>query len=148
LSTLLLDASALLAAFDKEDAYHESAKALLADQDVSLVTLDLARYEIANVAVCAWREPEWVASLLEAVDRIADDGGVIASDTKLLEEAAKLAEERSISVYDAAYVAAASRGARTLISCDRRDLLSKDLAVSPSDARSPSAAQTERPATD
>jgi predicted nucleic acid-binding protein len=64
-STLLLDASAILAAFDSEDDLHEAAKAILADPDVTLATLDLARYEVANVAVRAWRDPAQVSPLSE-----------------------------------------------------------------------------------
>jgi predicted nucleic acid-binding protein len=137
LSALLLDASVILAAFDTDDIHHEPAKAILADTETMLATLDLARYEIANVAVRAWRAPERVASLLEAIDRIGEDGGVVISDSGLLTKAAELAEKHSISVYDAAYVAASSMGGRTLVSCDERDLLSKGRAVSPEEARKP-----------
>ncbi len=135
MSTLLLDASVILAAFDRDDAHHEPARAMLSDPAVTLATLDLARYEVANVAVRAWRAPDRVAPLLEAIERIANDGGVIASTTALLTRAAELAEEHAISVYDAAYAAAAGHGDRTLVSCDTRDLLSKSLASSPADAR-------------
>jgi predicted nucleic acid-binding protein len=131
LSTLLLDASTVLAAFDLDDRHHEAAGALLVDDSVTLATLDLARYEVANVAVRAWRAPEVVKTLLAALDRFADDGGVIASTSALLARAAELAERHAISVYDAAYVAVAGEGERQLVSCDTRDLVSKGLAVLP-----------------
>lgn len=131
MSTLLLDASAVLAAFDPDDRHHGHAHALLADDSVTLATLDLARYEVANVAVCAWRAPDAVAPLLAALDQIADDGGVVVSTGSLLARAAELAERHGISVYDAAYVAAAGEGDRHLVSCDERDLVSKGLAVLP-----------------
>jgi predicted nucleic acid-binding protein len=130
-STLLLDASVILAAFDSDDELHGSSRALLADSDVTLTTLDLARYEVANVAVRGWCELGLVASLLEAIDRISGDGGVVPSTTTLLSRAAKLADEHTISVYDAAYVAAADQAGGTLVSCDVRDLVSKGLASSP-----------------
>jgi len=130
-STLLLDASVILAAFDSDDELHGPSQALLADPDVTLTTLDLARYEVANVAVRGWCELGRVAPLLEAIDRISGDGGVIPSTTSLLSRAAKLADEHTISVYDAAYVAAADQGGGTLVSCDIRDLVSKGLASSP-----------------
>jgi predicted nucleic acid-binding protein len=130
-STLLLDASVVLAAFDRADRHHGSATALLGDGSVTLATLDLARYEVANVAVRAWRAPQSVASLLAAVERLADDGGVIESTGALLARAAELAEQHEISVYDAAYVAAAGEGERSLVSCDARDLVSKGLAALP-----------------
>jgi len=135
LTTLLLDASVVLAAFDPSDEHHQPAKALLVDPDLTLATLDLVRYEVANVAVRAWRAPGTVAPLLAAVERIADDGGVMESTATLLERAAELAEQHTISVYDAAYVAAANQTDRRLVSCDDRDLVTKTLAVHPASAR-------------
>lgn len=125
MSTLVLDASVILAAFDSDDDLHEPAKTILADPEVTLATLDLARYEVANVAIRAWRAPARVAPLLEAIDQIAGDGGITASTTALLTRAAELAEEHTISVYDAAYVAAAAQAGGTLVSCDTRDLIDK-----------------------
>jgi predicted nucleic acid-binding protein len=130
-TTLLLDASVLLSAFDSDDDQHDPARSLLADDGVSLATLDLARYEVTNVAVRGWREPKAVPRLLEAIERLAEDGGVLTSTQSLLVSAAELAEQHSISVYEAAYVVAAAIGDRGLVSCDRRDLVSKGLAVLP-----------------
>ncbi|HTC72389.1 MAG TPA: PIN domain-containing protein [Solirubrobacteraceae bacterium] len=128
---MLLDASVILAAFDSDDDLHGPSRSLLADPEVTLATLDLARYEVANVAIRAWHDLGRVAPLLEAIDRISGDGGVMSSTTDLLTRAAQLAEEHMISVYDAAYVAAADRAGGALISCDVRDLVSKGLASSP-----------------
>ncbi len=133
MTTLLLDASVLLAAFDPEDDYHEPARALLEDDEVTLATLDLARYEVANVVVRAWRAPELVASLLAVIEKLANDGGVLSSTDTLLARAAEIAEHHTISVYDAAYAAAAEEGGHRLVSCDERDLVSKDLAALPTD---------------
>jgi predicted nucleic acid-binding protein len=130
-TTLLLDASALLAAFDPDDRNHDAARALLEDEETTLATLDLARFEVTNVAVRAWRSPKSVTPLLTAIERLADDGGVVSSTAALLSRAAEIAERHSISVYDAAYVAAASNGGYQLVSCDKRDLVSKGLAVLP-----------------
>jgi predicted nucleic acid-binding protein len=135
-TTLLLDASVLLAAFDPEDEHHEPSRALLEEDEPTLATLDLARYEVANVAVRAWRAPDSVLPLLSAIDRLAEDGGVIAATTPLLAQAAELAERHEISVYDATYATAASDLGRRLISCDKRDLVSRGLAVLPADALS------------
>jgi predicted nucleic acid-binding protein len=135
-TTLLLDASVLLAAFDPEDEHHEPSRALLEEDEPTLATLDLARYEVANVAVRAWRAPDSVLPLLSAIDRLAEDGGVIAATTPLLAQAAELAERHEISVYDATYAAAASDLGRRLISCDKRDLVSRGLAALPADALS------------
>jgi predicted nucleic acid-binding protein len=138
-TTLLLDASVLLAAFDPEDDHHEPARALLEDDQATLTTLDLARYEVANVTVRAWRSPESVAPLLAAIDKLADDGGVLASTGALITRAAELAERHAISVYDAAYAAAAGNAGHRLISCDERDLVSKRLATLPEEKNAPRA---------
>ncbi len=132
----MLDASAILAAFDAEDDLHESASAILVDPEITLATLDLARYEVTNVAIRAWRAPDRVATLLDAIDRIADDGGILSSTTALLTRAAQLADEHVISAYDAAYVAASNHIGGTLVSCDIRDLVSKKLASSPAQVHS------------
>jgi predicted nucleic acid-binding protein len=132
-STLLLDASAILAAFDSDDDLHDAAKAILVDPDVTLATLDLARYEVTNVAVRAWRDPGQVSPLLDAIDRISDDGGIVPATTTLLTRAAEIAERYTICVYDAAYVAAASQAGAALVSCDTRDLIGKGLGRSPAD---------------
>lgn len=136
MTTLLLDASVLLAAFDPEDDHHEPSRALLEDDDTTLATLDLARYEVANVAIRAWRAPDTVAPLLTAIDRLSDDGGVIASTSALLSQAAELAEIHEISVYDATYAATSVGLGRPLVSCDERDLVSRGLAVLPANAHS------------
>lgn len=136
MTTLLLDASVLLAAFDPGDDHHQPARALLEDDQATLATLDLARYEVTNVAVRAWRAPESVAPLLAAIERLADDGGVLASTDTLLTRAAEIAERHTISAYDAAYAAAANGAGHRLVSCDKRDLVSKGLATLPANARS------------
>ncbi len=135
MTTLLLDASTVLAAFDREDQHYESARALLVDSSTTLLSLDLARYEVTNVAVRAWAAPQAVSPLLAALERIADDGGLLPSTNALLTQAAATAQDHGISVYDAAYVAAAAEGERRLVSCDWRDLVSKGLAVFPEAAR-------------
>lgn len=131
---LLLDASVILAAFDLDDDFHRPSRVLLADPEVTLVTLDLARYEAVNVAARAWRRLDRASVLLDAIERISDDGGVVPSTAALLNRAATVAEEHAISVYDAAYVAAADQVGGTLVSCDTRDLVSKGLASSPAEA--------------
>ena len=134
MNTLLLDASVVLAAFDQDDPHKEAALAVLGDDSVSLMTIDLARYEIANVVVRAWAMPQLVSPFLAALERMEDDGGIVTSTNALIGRAAELADHHSISVYDAAYVAASADGDRQLVSCDERDLVSKGLAVLPGDA--------------
>jgi predicted nucleic acid-binding protein len=130
-STVLIDASVILAGFNRDDRCHEAAAALLAEDSITLATIDLARYEVTNVAIRAWSSPEAVGPLLSALGRIEDDGGVLDSSGALIARAAELAQDHEISVYDAAYVAAAERADRTLVSCDVRDLVSKGLARLP-----------------
>lgn len=134
MKTYVLDASALLAAFEPANDQHHSAGALLASRGTNLATLDLARYELANAAVCGWRSPDHVADLLDTLEQLAEDGGVIASTNALVAHAGRIAAEESLSVYDAAYVAATRRGDRRLVSCDVRDLVSKGLAMTPAEA--------------
>lgn len=136
MKTVLLDASTILAAFREEERHYEDAVALCTDESVSLATLDLARYEVLNTAVCAWRKPELVTTLLGVLEGIESDGGVLALSNVALARAAEIAEQHSISVYDAAYAAMAGGGDRQLVSCDERDLVSKDLAVLPGAAAS------------
>ncbi len=134
MTTLLLDASVLLTAFDHEDSNQEASAALLIQPDLVLSTIDLIRYEVANVAIRAWRSPESLRPLLDAVDQIHRDGGVLNSTYGLLTRAAELAGLHAISVYDASYLAAAEAEGSALVSCDQRDLVSKGLAVLPAEA--------------
>jgi predicted nucleic acid-binding protein len=128
----MVDSSVLLAAFDRQDDEWEASASVLRDPDLTVSTLDLARYEVANVAVRSWASPEDVRTLLEAIERISEDGGVIRSTLELITAASELADQNGISVYEAAYVIAARSGGRTLVSCDIRDLVSRQLAVLPS----------------
>ena len=45
----------------------------------------------------AWRAPESVAPLLTAIEKLAGDGGVLASTDILLTRAAELTERHTIS---------------------------------------------------
>lgn len=130
----LLDASVLLASEDPDDDHHDDAVLLLAGED-PLATLDLAFYEVTNVAVRAWGDLTAAARLRERVAALADDGGLVRADSALLSSAAAIAGEEGISAYDAAYVAAARRNRSQLVSCDVRDLISRGLAVLPGDLR-------------
>ncbi|MBS1877924.1 MAG: hypothetical protein JST31_00270 [Actinobacteria bacterium] len=67
------------------------------------------------------------------IERLADDGGVLASTHTLLTRAADIADRHAISVHDAAYAAASDQGGHRLVSCDERDLVSKGLASLPAD---------------
>lgn len=130
----LLDASVLLAAEDPDDDHHGDARWLLGFED-RLATLDLAFYEVTNVAVRAWHDQAAATRLQERVAALADDGGLSRADPSLISMATEIAADQGISVYDAAYVAAARRSECGLVSCDVRDLVSRGLALLPGDVR-------------
>lgn len=131
----ILDASVFLAREDPEDRNHLESRRLLEGPE-ALATLDLAWYEVINVAVRVWRDAPAARRLGQRLGAVADDGGLVRGDPALLAEASRLAVEHGISVYDAAYVAAARRVDGRLVSCDERDLVSKGLACLPAAARS------------
>jgi len=133
MSGWFLDASVLLACEDAIDANHADARRLL-EQPAALATLDLALYETTNVAIAAWKDARAARRVRSLVAAVADDGGLVRSDPALLEAASELALEHGISVYDAAYVAAAATVCARLVSCDERDLVSRGLAVLPANA--------------
>ena len=132
---LLLDASVLLAAEDPDDNHHASAAVLMVG-DEPLATLDLAYYESVNVAMRAWRDPAAAGRLLRRIAAIADDAGIVRVDEAILRRATAVADEHGISVYGAAYVAAARSRDCALVSCDLRDLVSRRLAILPGDVGS------------
>lgn len=129
----LLDSSVLLASEDPDDENHGDARRLLGGSD-PLATLDLAFYEVTNVAVRAWRDLSAAHRLRERVAAVADDGGLIRANAVLIADAAAVASENDISVYDAAFVVAARVSGGELVSCDLRDLVSRRLARLPRDA--------------
>jgi predicted nucleic acid-binding protein len=132
LTVWFVDASVVLASEDPDDENYAAAGQLLRG-DEPLATLDLAFYEVTNVAVRVWRDLPAARRLQERVSAIADDGGLMRADTALLSRAAAVAEEHGISVYDAAYAAAATEWGAQLVSCDLRDLVSRRLARLPGD---------------
>lgn len=134
MTELLLDASVILAAVDQSDQNSQSAHRLLFDLTHDLASIDLIRYELANVTAVAWREPERTSAVLALAETLGAKNGLIRSDMAMLVSASEVAAEHGISTYDAAYVVAARSSSRTLVSCDQRDLVSKGLAILPDDA--------------
>lgn len=128
-----IDASVLLASEDADDPHHLDAIRLLAGAE-PIATLDLAYYEVSNVALRVWHDTAADRRSRRRVTAIAEDGGLVRADPALLSSAARVAAEHGISVYDAAYVAGADRAGGVLVSCDVRDLVSKGLARLPGDA--------------
>jgi predicted nucleic acid-binding protein len=128
---IVLDASVLLAAEDADDAHHDDARRLL-ESGVALATIDLAAYEVTNVAEVRWRDPAASGRLRDRIWLIATYGQLVRVDRDLADAAAELSRAHAISEYDGAYVAAARSIAAPLASCDERDLVGRGLAVLPS----------------
>ncbi|HLI44742.1 MAG TPA: type II toxin-antitoxin system VapC family toxin [Acidimicrobiales bacterium] len=126
---IFLDASVLLAAEDTDDVHHKAAAALL--ETGALATLDLAVYEVINVAERRWRDADAGARLRQRLWAIAELGVLVRADPRLSARTAELAREHQLSSYDAAYVAAAQRLSLPLASCDQRNLVARGLAELP-----------------
>jgi predicted nucleic acid-binding protein len=124
--TLILDASIWLAALDPDDGFHESSRSLV-HGDVT--ALDLTLYEVANVATVRWSDPASARDVCELVLDACDV--LIRIDQDLLEETIAVSAHERITVYDAAYVAAAAREGYELVSADFPDLVNRGLAKPP-----------------
>lgn len=133
-ATMLMDASVWLAALDADDRHHDAAQGLVADSEPgSLAALDLTLYEIANVAAVRWRSTAAAARLVDLVQDACGDA-VVRIDRRLAAAAAALAAEHRLTVYDAAYVAAAGSNDWTLVSTDMTDLVRPGHAKAPDEA--------------
>ena len=133
MTTWFLDASVLLAARAPENPQHEYARRVVEAPD-DIATLDLARYEVANVTIRQWRDPDRAAQLQRMIDVISDTGGLLRVDSALAAHMTELADRHGLSAYDAGYVAGASRVGATLVSCDLRDLVEPGHAITPQQA--------------
>jgi predicted nucleic acid-binding protein len=126
-----LDASVLLAAEDLDDANHEASATLL--KTGALSTLDLAVYEVTNVAELRWGDVAASLRLRKRVWAIAELGTLVRVDEPLAERVVQIARQHGLSAYDSAYVAGAERLGIPLASCDEQDLVSRGLALLPAD---------------
>ena len=127
---IVVDASVLLAAEDADDAHHDASQQLF-EAGLPLATLDLAFYEVTNVAEVVWRDRAAGERLRQRVSLISTYGTLVRVDRLLADAAASVVHEFGISAYDAGYVAAARLLEATLASCDVRDLVDNGLAVLP-----------------
>jgi predicted nucleic acid-binding protein len=112
----------------------EAARALLAGQrerTVALRVLDLTAYELGNALLRgrARATAEQVATVLAALREICPS---IAPTQEELREAASLAEQHDLTLYDAAYAAVARRRGAALATLDR-ELLRAGLGRRPSE---------------
>lgn len=95
-----------------------------------LAALDLTLYEVANVVAKRYGDPVEAQRITQAILRTCG-GDLLRVDRELIGEAVDVVAEHNLTSYDAAYVAAARRYGRQLVSLDIRDLVSKGLAVTP-----------------
>jgi predicted nucleic acid-binding protein len=133
---LLLDAGVWVALGEPESAHHPHARSLVREVATPLAALDLTLYEVANVVGAKkgrHEDASRIVNLLFARCRHQP----LAIDADLLAASLRTAAEHRLTVYDAAYVAAAERHGWTLISTDVRDLVSKGLAITPDAALYP-----------
>jgi len=133
---LLLDASVWVAARDADDRHFDAARALVLDTRLPVTALDLTFYEVANVVGSRWQRLDLARELCRAIQLRCDDR-IATVEVDLVDATLDVASEYGLTVYDAAYVAAARRHGWTLISTDVADLVSKGLAVTPDAADYP-----------
>jgi predicted nucleic acid-binding protein len=67
-----------------------------------LAALDLTLYEVADVALRKWHDPELARRLTELII-VGTAGHIVSAGDELLRTAIDLAETHGLSVYDAAY---------------------------------------------
>lgn len=127
---MLLDASVWLAAVDEDDSLYDAARALVRSERARHVALDLTVYEVGNVAARVWGDPDRARRLCGVVLAACGER-LVRVTAELAAQATATAAEWGLTVYDAAYVAAARRGGLTLVSTDFADLVRPGLAISP-----------------
>jgi predicted nucleic acid-binding protein len=130
----LLDANVWLATHNVDERDHVAARRLVEGAGGRpLAALDLTLYEVANVAMKRWRS-RTRARDVAALVRVTCGDRIVSVDERLINRAIALTrehDERRLSVYDAAYVAAADLHGWTLVSGDDKDLVEPGLALSP-----------------
>jgi len=133
---LLIDTSVLMKWFHDAGESEVAEARAIRNAHVSGVIeahiLDLAIYEVGNVLVRALRWPaQVVADQLDDLVTILGPPLVMAQEW--LHNAAQLAEEHSLSFYDASWAGAAAALGMPLVSADRK-LLASGLAETPTAA--------------
>ncbi len=128
--SFLLDASVWLAAADRDDPFHEPARGLVRAERLDHAALDLTVYEVGNVAARRWNDAERARRLCLLVLTACAER-VVRIGPDLAEEAVRIADQQQITVYDAAYVAAAHREGHVLVSGDLAGLVHRGLALAP-----------------
>jgi predicted nucleic acid-binding protein len=127
---LLVDAGVWVSLVERGSPYREAAIGLIREQAPSLNALDLTLCEVANAIGVKQGEAEEAGRVNRLLLKCCRDR-VLEVNIDLVGSALQIADEYSLTAYDAAYVAAARRHGLTLVSTDIRDLVSKGLAVTP-----------------
>jgi len=126
----LVDASVWVSLVERGSPHREAAVGLVREQAQMLNALDLTLYEVANAVGVKQGDATEASRLNRLLLKCCRDR-VLAVEAELVDFALQIAAEHGLTVYDAAYVAAARRHGITLVSLDMRDLVSKGLAVTP-----------------
>lgn len=129
-SPLLLDASVWVAACDVDDRFYGDSRELTYDKALTAAALDLTLFEVANVVAKRWGGYSVAIEVSRSVARRCAEN-LVTVHLELIESTIEIAAEYRLTSYDAAYVAVARRHDWTLVSTDVRDLVSKDLAITP-----------------
>jgi len=132
----LVDASVWVSLVERGSLYREAAVALVRERAQSLSALDLTMYEVANAIGVKQGDANEANRVNRLLLKCCRDH-VLRVEAQLVDAALQIAAEHDLSLYDAAYVAAARRHGMTLVSTDIRDLVSKGLAVTPDAADYP-----------
>jgi len=127
---LLVDASVWVSLVEQGSPHREAAASLIRKQSGMLNALDLTLYEVANAIGVKRGHAEEANRVNRLLLRSCRDR-VFPVEVELLDSALRIAGENGLTIYDAAYVAAARRHGMTLVSVDVRDLVSRGLAVTP-----------------
>jgi predicted nucleic acid-binding protein len=132
----LVDASVWVSLAERGSPHREAAMSLIREQGPNLSALDLTLYEVANAIGVKQGDANEASRVNRLLLRCCRDR-LFEADAELVDAALQIAAEHALTAYDAAYVAAARRHGLTLISADIRDLVSKQLAVTPDAADYP-----------
>lgn len=127
---LLLDASVWVAAVDPDDRFHVCSREIVLATERPLCALDLTVYEIGNVLGARKGEHALARRIARAIFMRAQERFIRVSP-ELAEQATELARRHGLTVYDAAYVAAAEASDAKLVSADIEDLVAPGHALSP-----------------
>lgn len=130
MSAYLVDASAWVTLVERQSAFRDAVVGLVRERDTSLGALDLTLYEVGNAIGVKQGNADEASRVIRLIQRCCRDR-ILAVDPQLLDAAMNLAGQHGLTAYDAAYVAAARRLGRTLVSTDLADLVSKGLAITP-----------------